>query len=220
MDAPPQTASGIEVARLYSILAPVYDIWAELTESRARERLVQLAELARGESVLEVAVGTGKLLARVMQTGDLRNVVGLDFSHAMILRARRRLDSARGARAHLCLADGRKLPISSRTFDVVLNCYMLDLLAESDIPHVLEEFRRVLRPDGRLLLAVMGEQGRMVNVAWMWIYRHAPALVGGCRPVSLPHHLERARWQVEARERVSQNGFWSELIVARPGARI
>ena len=46
-----------EIPRVYARLAPIYDVWARLTESRARELAV--AHVRDGEDVLEVAVGTG-----------------------------------------------------------------------------------------------------------------------------------------------------------------
>lgn len=46
------------VAR-YTRLAPVYELWARLTETRPRERVLELAAPRDGEDVLEVAVGTG-----------------------------------------------------------------------------------------------------------------------------------------------------------------
>jgi len=47
------------VAAIYRKIAPSYDLWAWLTESRARDRCLELADIQDGESVLEVAVGTG-----------------------------------------------------------------------------------------------------------------------------------------------------------------
>jgi hypothetical protein len=50
----------------------------------------------------------------------------------------------------------------------------------------------------------------------MWLYAHLPGLVGGCRPVSLVEYLVNEEWRIDVRERISQLGFRSELILARP----
>ena len=47
------------VPDVYRRIAPVYDVWAWLTERDARDRCLKLAAIRDGESVLEVAVGTG-----------------------------------------------------------------------------------------------------------------------------------------------------------------
>jgi ubiquinone/menaquinone biosynthesis C-methylase UbiE len=47
--------------------------------------------------------------------------------------------------------------------ELALNCYMLDLLLEAEIPIVLREFRRVLRPDGCLVLLIMADQRRILR---------------------------------------------------------
>jgi len=52
-----------DVPHIYKKVASVYDIWARLTESKARNRCLELASIRDGESVLEVAVGTGERLS-------------------------------------------------------------------------------------------------------------------------------------------------------------
>ncbi len=46
-------------ARIYTRLAPIYDLWAALTEREARKRALAAAGLCQNELVLEVATGTG-----------------------------------------------------------------------------------------------------------------------------------------------------------------
>jgi hypothetical protein len=50
------------VGAIYMRLAPVYELWARLTESGPRRRVLELAQVQDGESLLEVAVGTGAQL--------------------------------------------------------------------------------------------------------------------------------------------------------------
>ena len=97
-----------------------------------------------------------------------------------------------------------------------MNSYMLDLLSESDIPKVQQEFRRVLKPGGRLVLLVMARQSWLVQGIWMLLYTLWPALVGGCRPVPLSGFLSAEGWLIQRSEQISQDGFRSQLILARP----
>ena len=56
-----------DAAALYDKLARLYDIWGHLTESRARNRALELAHVKPGEHVLEVAVGTGLAFVHVVR---------------------------------------------------------------------------------------------------------------------------------------------------------
>lgn len=77
------------------------------------------------------------------------NVVGFDASAAMIDLARSRLGSA----ADLSVADlSRPLSYSDDSFDEVMASLVLHYLKDWVAP--LREFRRVLRPDGRLIVSV------------------------------------------------------------------
>jgi ubiquinone/menaquinone biosynthesis C-methylase UbiE len=100
-------------------------------------------------------------------------------------------------------------------FDCLLSCYTLDLLPEADISTVLLEFQRVLRGGG-LILVVMGHQTPLTQQIWMMLFRHIPLLVGYCRPINAATRLRTGGWNIESREQVTQTGFRSEVLVARP----
>lgn len=204
--------------RLYTRLAPVYGFWGALTETRARARALEVAKLAKGQTVLEVAVGTGAFFATLAQVPGLDRLVGLDLAVGMVCRAAGVLRAKSDARVFLCRADARRLPFASGAFDVLFNCYLLDLLPESDIPEALVEFRRVLKPSGRAVLLVMATQAKVSNAIWMRMYKISPSLVGGCRPIPIESFLAWSGWQVDLREQISQIGFRSELFLARPAA--
>ncbi len=209
-----------KTAKIYDRLAPLYDFWSLLTETVPEQQALRVAELKPGESVLEVALGTGKLFQEVLQIKGLKRSVGVDLPTRMLGRARRHVLSL-GTNPALCRADPRRLPFADSAFDAVLCCYMLDLLAEEDTRGGLGEFHRILKPCGRLSALVMAEQARVFNAIWMWGYRHAPARVGGCRPVRLAPLLEAEGWRLGLQERLTQNGFRSDLILARPnGAKL
>lgn len=194
----------------------VYDLWCGLTESQAHACALNVASARPGESVLEVAIGTGVLFAKLAGIDGLMRCVGLELSEVMLSRARRRLPEQLSLRHELCRADARFLPFASGTFDLILNSYLLDLLSGSDIRLALKEFRRALKPTGRLVLLVMARQSPLLQGIWMWLYAHLPGLVGGCRPVSLAEYLVKEDWRIDLREQISQLGFRSELILSRP----
>src|SRR2546427_12633510 len=63
MAFPERTLTKTEVVTVYARAARFYDLWGRLTETRARRRALELARVRDGESVLEVAVGTGLAFA-------------------------------------------------------------------------------------------------------------------------------------------------------------
>lgn len=107
-----------------------------------------------------------------------------------------------------------ELAFPDAAFDVVLNCYLLDLLEEGDIVRAVREFGCVLRPGGRLVTASMGEPVGGWRELWNWAYRWNPRLVGGCRPVSAARYFLSTDWSMEHEETLSQMGFRSEMSVA------
>lgn len=200
--------------RTYDRWAGVYGVWAAMTESRAHRIAFEAALPSAGDSVLEVSVGTGEFFSRLAGTPNLHCCIGTDLSNEMLRRSRKRLTSEVSAGA-LCRADARHLPLASAAFDLVVNSYLLDLLSEADRREALAEFRRMLKVDGKLVLLNMTEQMPIVNRLWMWLFRHAPALVGGCQPVAVQTLLRDDVWRIEKQQCISQNGFRSQLIVAR-----
>lgn len=204
------------IARFYDLAAPVYGFWSGLFESRATLRAYQAAHLSGGESVLEVAVGGGEFYARLAKTTGLKRCVGVDLSAPMLRRTRRRLAADGVVRHNLCRASAVCLPFERAAFDMLFNLYMLDLLLVDDVPAVLQEFGRVLKPGGRLVAVSMARQAGLVNAIWMWLYRCSPVLVGGCRPLAVAEMLVANGWRISLDEQISQSGFRSELIVAQP----
>ncbi len=209
----PAGVSQADVPKVYARVAPMYDLWAALTESRARRRALSLASIQDGERILEVAVGTGGTFAEVLRQNPHGENVGLDLTPEMLARARAKAERT-GVPHTLSLGDARALQQPDGRFDLVLNAYMFDLLPEDAFSGVLGEMRRVLRPGGRLVLTNMARGRRPHERLYEAIYRLRPSLLGGCRGVGLGPHLEAAGFRVTHEERLSQLGFPTEILVA------
>ena len=205
------------VAAIYRKIAPSYDLWAWLTESRARDFCLELADIQDGESVLEVAVGTGLAFERILQENPSGENEGIDLTEAMLARAEKKAAKSGSKNYRLRVGDAYDLDFPDATFDVVINNYMFDLLPQQDFLTVLREFKRVLRPGGRLAMVNMTNGERWYNGIWERIYRINPALLGGCRGVLLSPHLEACGFEQIRREYLSQLTFPSEIIGAKTG---
>ncbi len=201
-----------QVADIYRKIAPSYDLWAWLTESKARNRCLQMAAIQDGEDVLEVAVGTGLAFERILQSNPSGRNEGIDLTEAMLVRAEKRAAKSGSSNYRLRVGDAYDLDFPDKSFDVLINNYMFDLLPQQDFQIVLAEFYRVLRPGGRLAMVNMTTGQRWYNGIWERIYRINPALLGGCRSVSLLPQIELCGFTQTRREHVSQLTFPSEII--------
>lgn len=213
--AKPILPAGIDKKKameVYRKIAPRYDLWAQLTESRARARCLELAGIQDGEAVLEVAVGTGLAFAEILNSNPNGRNEGLDLSREMLSRAVERAERSGMKSFRLKVGDAYDLDYPDSTFDVVINNYMFDLLPEEDFPVVLREFSRVMRPGGRLVMVNMAVSERWYGRLWEAIYRINPAWLGGCRGVYLLPYLESMGFENTRREFISQLTFPSEVI--------
>jgi len=202
------------VVEAYRRIAPVYDLWGRMTESRAHRLCLGWLDLQAARRVLDVATGTGALVRGAAAEAPGARFIGADLSRSMITRARASLDRLRVSFQPV-LADARRLPFRSSTIDVILNGYMFDLLPEEQFAEVLAEFSRVLVPGGQLGLINMAVSEKIRERFWETIYRIRPSLLGGCRGVRMTAHLAEAGFSVGRTGRVTQLGFPSEIIVAR-----
>ncbi len=147
--APPAQNEGVTatIQRRYDGQAALYDLREapmELFLGRWRRRLWEMAP--PGSRTLEVGVGTGKNLR--WYRPDL-SVAAFDFSPRMLARAIKRARQGR-VPVDLVLMDAQAAAFAGSSFDVaVTTCVFCSV---PDPIRGLQEIRRVLRPNGRLLM--------------------------------------------------------------------
>lgn len=141
-------------------------------ERTMRQRMLDLARVGAGESVLDVGCGTGTLaMAAKQRTGAGGEVCGIDASPAMVARAARKARRAAvGVRFQQALAEA--LPFPDAHFDVVLSTVMLHHLGRKARQQCVGEIRRVLKPAGRLLIVDFAPPSRRGPVAHMHRHGH------------------------------------------------
>ncbi|HEX6537339.1 MAG TPA: methyltransferase domain-containing protein [Gemmatimonadaceae bacterium] len=116
-----------------------------------RERLVSLARLRPGDSVLDVGCGTGTLaIAAKRRVGATGTVHGIDASPEMIALASRKAAKA-GVDVAFRTGVAEALPFPDASFDAVVSTLMLHHLPKPVRRQLAREIRRVLRPGGRVL---------------------------------------------------------------------
>jgi SAM-dependent methyltransferase len=132
---------------------------------------------ARGE-VLEIGAGSGLNLP--FYSREVRRVVGVDPSLELQRMARARVDAARLPVEFLAQSAEEPLPLSAASFDTVVTTWTLCSIP--DVSRALQEARRVLKPDGRLIFIEHGRAPDAKVIAWQErltpFWKHA---TGGCR---------------------------------------
>ena len=212
----PVAVSAIQSA--YDLGSLFYGSFVVPMERRPRLHGLELAAIQPQDRVLEVAVGTGAALLEILKRVDKANVVyGMDLSPRMLEKARHAVAKAGFTNVNLRQGDARSLPFDDNTFDVLFNSYMLDLIPLDDMPVVLNEFRRVLKSSGRLVLVNMSKDQEIT--VWERLYRATPSrlvpyLYGGCRPVLMAEHVRAAGFRDVQREFI-KNIIPSEVVVGR-----
>lgn len=156
----PEAAAGQD-AKKYSTPNPVVirllDRWATSL------RRVVHAEPVAGARIVDVGVGEGLALERVF-TADTA-VVGIEYRHDKVSLAVQRLPGLSGV-----VADAGMLPLPDAGADLVTSIEVLEHLTEPAA--AVDEFARVCRPDGRVVVSVpwepwfrLGNLGRGKNIA-------------------------------------------------------
>jgi ubiquinone/menaquinone biosynthesis C-methylase UbiE len=140
-------------------------LWqAQLAE--AQDALLELASPAVGERVLDIACGTGLVsfeAARAVSPSG--HVLGIDLSERMIDAAERRARDAKLPNCSFSRMDAETLALPDASFDIALCA--LGLMYMPDPEQALREIYRVLRPGGRVSLAVWGERA---NCGWSALF--------------------------------------------------
>jgi len=224
VDGPGDWARGLRpVARPRADARQAYDRASRWTrveepfERRAQATGLELLRVQPGERVLELGCGAGAaLVVLVRAAGPAGRVVGLDLSPRMIHLAAARLRRAGLAqRADLVVADASSIPFADASFDAVFMSFTLELFDTPEIPLVLAQCGRVLRPGGRIGVVSLS---RAAPVRWPTrlyerLHDRFPATLD-CRPIHGRLALEAAGFEQARSKLVPLWGLRAEAVVA------
>lgn len=153
-----------DAARRYDEIA----VLQHEVESRLLESALDLQPAP--QRIADVGCGPGRALALLRRRYRQALAVGVDLALPMLRLARRAGGVWRDLPV-LC-ADAAALPLPDSSIDLLFSSLCLQWI--DDVPAALDEFRRVLRPGGRLLLATFGPDTLVeLRAAWAAAGRHA-----------------------------------------------
>lgn len=135
------------VAKAYARWAPIYDMVFGPVFDQGRKSTIAVAD-AIGGRVLDVGVGTGLSLSDYSRTTRL---CGVDISEPMLRKAQERVRTLKLDNVDvLSVMDAKQLAFPDGTFDAVVAQYVITAVPDPEA--TLDDFVRVLRPGGELIL--------------------------------------------------------------------
>lgn len=180
-------------SRVYDLPVVQWAIYRPVQEAVLRELRRPLAR-----RILDVGCGTGILTERLASELDAKLVCGCDFSVGM-------LEHARTRRAGPWVqADAQRLPVSRDSVDVVVSTESFHWFPDPDA--ALAEFRRVLVPNGRLLVGVVNMRTASMSLVASAIAARLGEPAHWTTRAEMKHRVERAGFRVVRQHRVARIG--------------
>lgn len=159
------------IAKRYELVNTIITFGLDM---RWRREALDALGLGSGARVLDLACGTGNLSRMLRDRG--MHPVGADISSGMLAAATAR--ARRSGPSLFVLADGARLPLAAGSLDGIVSGFALRNFA--DLPAVLAEAARVLRPQGRIsLLEVSDVRAPVVRTVHSLWFNHAVPAIGG-----------------------------------------
>jgi phosphatidylethanolamine/phosphatidyl-N-methylethanolamine N-methyltransferase len=135
------------IAKAYARWAPVYDLVFGAVFERGRQAAIAAAERIGGR-ILEVGVGTGISLPDYSR---VNRICGVDISEPMLRKAQQRVAELGLTHVEgLWVMDAERLSFPDASFDVIVAQYVITTVPNPEA--TLDEFARVLRPGGEIVL--------------------------------------------------------------------
>ncbi len=208
----------------YDRMSPFYDYFAGVFEQKYRNAALKQLNIASGEIVLEIGFGTGHCLKQIAEAvGEEGRVYGIDISSGMLVASRRRLEKAGlWSRVDLTCDDAVKMPYTDNQFDAVFSSFTLELFDSPEIPQLLAEIRRVLRPEGRVGVVSMSKEygASPLMRSYEWFHQKLPQYID-CRPIYVEQAIKDAGFSIQHKERVSLVGLPGDIVIgAKPASSV
>ncbi|MFQ6052518.1 MAG: class I SAM-dependent methyltransferase [Candidatus Hydrothermarchaeota archaeon] len=208
-----------QAKRTYDKISKIYDFTAGLFERKSMDMGLNQLDVKERETVLEIGFGTGHCLEGIAKTvGGTGKVYGIDISSGMLDITRKKMEKKGLAdRVELYCGDAMSVPYQDNMFDAVFMSFTLELFDTPEIPAVLKEIKRVLKPKGRLGVVSMSKEdgeSRLLK-AYEWVHKNFPTMVD-CRPIYVEKSIRDAGYSIKSKEKIKLFGLPGEIVVAKP----
>lgn len=203
-----------EIKSFYDRISRFYDLLTYRSEEPIRRAALKALNVLPGEKVLKIGFGTGHcLIALARAAGPTGKVYGNDLSGEMLIIAQGKMEKeGLNKQAELSHVDATRLPHPPDTMDAILMSFVLELFDTPEIPQVLAECKRVLRPGGRIVIASLSKEGKgsIILCAFEWLHQHFPVFMN-CRAIFVRKALEAAGFRIDC---ISKRKMWGQVEIA------
>ena len=184
----------------YNKISRVYDLLSERSEAAMRKAGLELLCASAGESVLEIGFGTGHSLVSLAKPSGRKAGYSAWICRTKCLSWLKPTSPKPSSwNAPGCVAaDATQLPYEADSLDAVFMSFTLELFDTPEIPKVLRECKRVLRPGGRIAVVGMSKDAKhdpLIGV-FEWTHEHFPNFLD-CRPIYVREALETAGFKTQ-----------------------
>jgi ubiquinone/menaquinone biosynthesis C-methylase UbiE len=141
-----------------NILTPFFDFLVEVVGlgTSFKEKVLERVHFQNGERLLDVGCGTATLLIAAKSHNPDSQVFGIDVDERVLDIAKRKIQKTR-VEVEVMKARAEDLPFESSSFDVVVSTLIFHHLPTKIKKLAMREIHRVLKQDGRFLLADFGK---------------------------------------------------------------
>jgi len=149
----------------------------------------QFANIKKGDVVIDLGSGAGNdaFIAR-HETGESGKVIGVDFTPAMIEKARRNAEVRGFHNVEFRQGDIEKMPVTAETADVIVSNCVLNLVPNKD--GVMREIYRVLKPGGHFSISDIVLEGELPNQIKEAAEMYAGCVAGAIQKQAYLHMIE------------------------------
>lgn len=207
--------SEADAERYYSRLSSIYDLLAA-SEKKFINRGLELLIPVSGETILEIGFGTGHAQLVIGETVKTGLSAGVDLSEGMCRAAQKKAATAGiSDRVFLIRNNSLPIPFAEGVMDGIFSSFTLELFDTPQIPEVLKEFKRVLKPGGRLVVVSLSKDQPLPWMGRLYERLHTTyPRVLDCRPIPVQSIISKGGFEINQAQEFSMWGIPVSIVKA------
>lgn len=198
-----------EIRKIYGRYARVYDAIFKRWFYPRQKHAIQALNIAPGQRVLDVGVGTGFSLPLYPQHAD---VIGIDLLNEMLREAQRKVHREQLPHVALMEMDAECLAFADNVFDYVVAAFVISVVP--DPVRFLSEIKRVSKPDGQILIINhFQSENRLMAQLEKWA---APLCIriGWHSDLSLADLVRHTNLQIDRKYSLNKIDLWDVVLAS------